>query len=301
MNAVPSTSAFDVARAATAGFQLEDQGYCVIRDLIPRLSIERVASELDADFARTPFCRGPFYGETTKRFGRVLARSRSAAALALQPMLLSLAHRVLDPWCDTIQLNVAQAIEIHPDAPAQFPHRDQDMWRGVGAFEHLVNVIWPLTSFTAHNGATLLWPDTHGARAAEPCSGDAIVAEAEPGDAIVFLGSILHGAGANLSSSPRRGIVIGYSLGWLRTYENQSLAYPPAIARHFPPELAELVGYRQHRPNLGNFEGQCPSVLLDGHEDAPLPAIDGLRPDQSAELARYVLEQRARQGVEAEA
>ena len=297
MNAVPSTSAFDVARAATAGFQLEDQGYCVIRGLISRSSIERVASELDAEFARTPFCRGPFYGETTKRFGRVLARSRSAAALVMQPMLLSLAHRILDPWCDTIQLNVAQAIEIYPGALAQFPHRDQDMWRGVGAFEHLVNVIWPLTSFTAQNGATLLWPDTHGARAAEPCGCEAVAAQAEPGDAIVFLGSTLHGAGANLSNSTRRGIVIGYSLGWLRSYENQSLAYPPTIAKHFPPDLAALVGYCQHRPNLGNFEGQCPSILLDGYKDAPLAAIDGLDPAQSAELARYVRGQRHGQGA----
>jgi hypothetical protein len=79
-----------------------------------------------------------------------------------------------------------------------------------------------------------------------------------------------------------RGIVIGYSLGWLKPYENQWLAYPPEVARHFDPELAALVGYRQHRPNLGNFEGQCPSVLLGDYDGSPLGAIDALRPDQMA-------------------
>src|SRR3546814_6535467 len=67
----------------------------------------------------------------------------------------------------------------------------------------------------------------------------------------------------------RRGLVVGYSLGWLKPYENQWLAYPPAVARHFSSELAALVGYRQHRPNLGNYEGRCPSVLLgDDVDDA---------------------------------
>ncbi|GLV23869.1 hypothetical protein TomTYG45_03110 [Sphingobium sp. TomTYG45] len=57
---------------------------------------------------------------------------------------------MLSPWCDRIQLNTTQAIAVHPGAPAQLPHRDQDMWRGpVGEIEYLVNVMWPLTPFGA--------------------------------------------------------------------------------------------------------------------------------------------------------
>ena len=90
----------------------------------------------------------------------------------------------------------------------------------------------------------------------------------------------------------RRGIIVSYCLGWLKPYENPWLAYPPEIARHFPPELAALSGYAQHRPNLGNFEGQCPSVLFGGYPDDPLGAIDALRPDQQALLADFVAAQR---------
>jgi len=295
MNALLNDGAFDAARANIAAFRLEDQGYCIIRKLVSRRVIKRVARELDGDFAQTPFCRGPFYGEHTKRFGRLLARSETSAALVLQPTLLEIANRILGPWCDAIQLNVAQAIEIHPGAPAQYPHRDQDMWQGPkGVSEYLVNVMWPLTPFTQENGATRIWPESHGATALD-ASGpqlEAVAAECEPGDAIVFLGSTLHGAGANVGPRPRQAIVIGYSLGWLRAYENQSLAYPPEIARGFPADLARLVGYQQHRPNLGNFEGQCPSVLLEDWADRPLGAIDALRPDQAALLAEYVCEQR---------
>jgi ectoine hydroxylase-related dioxygenase (phytanoyl-CoA dioxygenase family) len=273
---------------------LRREGWCIIPDAVPEATIAALVDDLDATFERTPFCQGGFYGETTKRFGRLLSRSPNVAALAQQAMILGVVQNLLSPWCDTIQLNVAQAISVHPGAPAQVPHRDQDMWRGpVGEIEYLVNVIWPLTPFTPTNGATRLWPRSHGAAAlrADPPS-DPVDAVMAPGSALVFLGSTLHGAGENREARERRALVIGYSLGWLKPYENPWLAYPPAVARHFPPELAALVGYQQHRPNLGNFEGRCPSILLDDEVPEHLGAVDALRPDQQEMVAAYVDEQR---------
>ena len=270
--------------------ELLAHGYCIIPDLLPPSTIAALDADLATTFDSTPFCQGGFYGETTKRFGRLLARSERTAALVQHETILALAARILSPWCDTIQLNVAQAIAVHPGAPVQMPHRDQDMWRGpIGEIEYLVNVIWPLTPFSAENGATIVWPDSHGARALdhEPKTLPVPAAMA-PGSALVFLGSTLHGAGANRTDQVRRGIVIGYSLGWLKPYENQWLAYPPPVARRFSPELAALVGYRQHRPNLGNYEGQCPSILLRDDSDGPLAAIDALRPDQVALIDAFV-------------
>ena len=274
--------------------ELHREGWCVIPGVLPSKTIAALDDDLDDTFARTPFCEGGFYGETTKRFGRLLSRSPRAAALVQHELILGIVGDILSPWCDTIQLNVTQAIAVHPGAPAQLPHRDQDMWAGVkGETEYLVNVIWPLTPFTADNGATVVWPRTHGAEALEPepdtSPHPAVMA---PGDALVFLGSTLHGAGENRSTSVRRGLVVGYSLGWLKPYENQWLAYPPPVARRFSPELAALVGYRQHRPNLGNFEGRCPSILLGDDVPDYIAAADALRPDQQAMMAAYIDDQR---------
>ena len=72
----------------------------------------------------------------------------------------------------------------------------------------------------------------------------------------------------------------------------QWLAYPPSVARSFGPELAALVGYAQHRPNLGNFEGQCPSVLFQDNLPEHLAATDALRPDQEDLVAEFVRQQR---------
>ncbi|HEX7693953.1 MAG TPA: phytanoyl-CoA dioxygenase family protein [Sphingomonas sp.] len=274
--------------------ELQREGWCIIPDAVPAATIAALDADLDATFAATPFCQGGFYGETTKRFGRLLARSPHAATLAQHDTILGLVSTILSPWCDTIQLNVAQAIAVHPGAPAQLPHRDQDMWRGpVGEIEYLVNVIWPLSPFTADNGATRVWPKSHGGEALRPApAADPIDAVMTPGSALVFLGSTLHGAGANRTLAERRGLVIGYALGWLKPYENQWLAYPPAVARHFSPGLAALAGYRQHRPNLGNYEGRCPSILLGDAVPEHLAAIDALRPDQAEMIAAHVDAQR---------
>lgn len=286
MTIAPDRAAVTVAHAD----ELTRSGFCIIPNALPVQTIEELDRDLAQAFAETPFGEGGFYGTTTIRFGRLLARSPHAATLVQQPLILELVERTLSPWCDCIQLNTTQAIAVHPGAPAQLPHRDQDMWRGpVGEIEYLVNVMWPLTPFTPDNGATRVWPGTHGAAALQPPPAeDPLAASMQPGDALVFLGSTLHGAGANRTADVRRGIIIGYSLGWLKPYENQWLAYPPDVARQFSPELAALVGYRQHRPNLGNYEGQCPSVLLNGRTAQPLGAIDALRPDQKALVAAYV-------------
>jgi N-acyl-L-homoserine lactone synthetase/ectoine hydroxylase-related dioxygenase (phytanoyl-CoA dioxygenase family) len=255
--------------------RLRDQGFCIIPDAISTAQVEALNADLDTRFAATPFCEGGFYGPRTKRFGSLLRRSAAVAEFVAHPLVLAIAEKVLGPFCDRFNLNLSQGIEIHPGAPAQFPHRDQDMWQGEkGRIEYLVNVIWPLSDFTAENGATRIWPGSHHPGALDLAPTDPpIAAEMSPGSVLLFLGSTLHAAGGNYASSVRRGLIVSYCLGWLKPFENQWLCYPPEIARAFDPELAKLVGYSQHRPNLGNYEGQCPSILLRGDTQAELAAF----------------------------
>lgn len=274
--------------------KLLEQGYCIIPDLLPLEKIAALEADLSPVFSAAPFCKGGFYGERTKRFGSLLRRSPHAADLVTHPVLLDMANAILGEACDRIQMNVAQAIEIHPGALAQVPHRDHDMWQcEKGQHEYLVNVIWPLSPFTRENGATEFYPSSHGANGmARNYIDPPTIAECLPGSAICFLGSTLHGAGSNISSAPRRAVIFGYSLGWLKPYENLWLAYPPEIARTFSIELAALAGYTQHRPNLGNYEGRCPSLLLSDDTSTRLGAIDALRTDQETMVEDVLARQR---------
>jgi hypothetical protein len=58
------------------------------------------------------------------------------------------------------------------------------------------------------------------------------------------------------------------------------------VARHFPVALRNLIGYRIHRPNLGGYEGQDPSVLFDTSSHT-LPAIDAVSEATAEELRAY--------------
>lgn len=262
---------------------LRRDGYAIVHGAIDPALVAHIAADLASRFERTPFCEGYFYGERTKRFGGVLKRSTHAEAFVRHPLVLSLADAVLGPWCDRYQLNLTQGLQIHSGQAAQPPHRDEDMWGGPkGEMEYLLNVMWPFGPYRAANGATVIHPGSHNGGGAD--SSVPIAAEMDAGDVLLFLGSTLHGGGANRTTQPRTGMVVSYCLGWLKPYENQWLVYPPEVARTFSPDLARLVGYQQHRPNLGNYEGRCPSVLLG---DAPadyLGAAEELLPAQSAAL-----------------
>jgi Phytanoyl-CoA dioxygenase (PhyH) len=260
--------------------RLNDQGFCIIPDLVAPDLVRDLAADLAPIFEATPVSVGPFYGDGTKRVGGLLNHSAHAAPFIQHPLILDIMDKVLGPWCDSYQLNLTQAIEILPGSPAQPPHRDQEMWGGEkGLVEYLVNVMWPFTPYTKDNGATLIWPGTHkSSDITEFPEVDPAYGEGDPGSAIVFLGSVQHSGGANTTSFSRRGMIVSYSLGWLKPYELQTLVYPPAIARTFSPALAKLIGYQMHRPNLGSVNGRCPSALLadDRHGGE---AIDYLKPE----------------------
>jgi ectoine hydroxylase-related dioxygenase (phytanoyl-CoA dioxygenase family) len=264
-------------------------GYCIIPTAVPMDLVTRLARDLEGDFARTPRASGPFYGSSTKRFHGLLRRSVHMDAFVRHPLILAIVQAVLGAACDTIQLNLTQAIEILPGGQIQPPHRDQDMWPiRVPGIEYLVNVMWPFSRYTRENGATRIWPGSHKRQdemLLDPA--DAISTCMEPGEVMLFLGSTLHGGGANETQISRRGMIVSYALGWLKPYELPWLAYPPEVARAFPPELSALAGYRAHRPNLGTYEGRCPSVLLSDVDATTLGAVDALRPEQEALIARF--------------
>ena len=277
---------------------LARDGWCVFGRAIDPAVLAGIEADLDARFAATPLCEGAFYGARTKRFGSLITRSPRVEQLVMHPLVREIVEQMLLPWCERIALNLTQAIEIQPGALPQLPHRDQDMWQGPkGSVEYLVNVMWPLTAFARENGGTRLWTGSHFDQDVPVLPEDeSVVPAVMPGDALVFLGSTLHGGGGNTTPVPRRGIVISYCLGWLKPFELQWLVYPPQVARHFSTELAALVGYAQHRPNLGNVEGQCPSILLGEQVPDHLPAVDALRPDQAEAAAMFVRSQMSELG-----
>jgi hypothetical protein len=54
-----------------------------------------------------------------------------------------------------------------------------------------------------------------------------------------------------------------------------------------------LLGYRWHRPNLGPYDGQCPSILLAEEVPDHLATVDALAPDHERLVADFAARQRS--------
>src|SRR5205085_12611791 len=87
-------------------------------------------------------------------------------------------------------------------------------------------------------------------------------AEMPAGAALVYLGSVWHGGGANTSAESRLGVVMHYSRAWLRPVGNHVLVVPPEVARTLPERLQELLGYNIAAPFIGYVDGRHPKKLL---------------------------------------
>jgi len=78
----------------------------------------------------------------------------------------------------------------------------------------------------------------------------------------VYLGRTFHGGGANISKdSVRRGIHVSYSVGWLRTEENNCLSTPPDVVRKMPERAQTLLGFGIH-DDIANGGGYLGTVEL---------------------------------------
>ncbi len=63
------------------------------------------------------------------------------------------------------------------------------------------------------------------------------------GSVLLWMGGTLHGAGANMSGDWRNGVILTYSLGWVRQEENQYLNVPRERMAELSPEVRRIVGF----------------------------------------------------------
>jgi hypothetical protein len=269
---------------------IDRDGAVIISGLLDDQEVEQLTTELNPVFEDASFCDGLYFGQSTKRIHSLVAKSKSFRKLAIHSAAINLANRILGPYCEKIQMNASQGIQIWPGAAEQILHRDDAKFpTQYFDCEFMTNMIVACTKFTRENGCTRFalgshkWEDK-SRRAIET---EISYAEMEPGDAVFFVGSVIHSGGANCSSKPRTGVVMGYSLGWLRQTENQYLVAPPEIAKDFPEALQDLLGYAVHRPNLGMYEGNEPKALLQSTPNKKLITHDWLTPAQNERVRSH--------------
>jgi len=211
-----------------------------IRDeLTPHMDSVHVIDEDDPE---------EFYPGRTRRVSALVARSPSITdQLLAHPISKSVCDRHLTANGEYgYQVHVTAALEVGPGAREQILHREEDPFTYFQ--EPRPNIIiasmWAISDFRADNGATLIVPGSHkwpGDRKAEPH--EIVNAEMPAGSVLFWSGGLLHGAGANVGEDWRYGIILTYSLGWVRQEENQYLNVPKARLAELTPEMRKLIGF----------------------------------------------------------
>lgn len=264
----------DTATPTKLSALLERDGAVVVENVLSPTLLNGLNTDFDRIVTATPpGVRHPteddmidFYGESTVRADGLPAKSEAFVDTMLLPLLLGVADHFLLPHCDDYLLNTGQLIEIMPGETDQRLHRDEGVWRHLPSPkpELEIEALFALSDFTAANGATRVAPGSHRwpeDRDAAPA--DIIQAEMKAGSALFYLGSTLHGGGANRTADEsRRGMFVGYVLGWLRTEENMFLSVPLEKVRSLPRRAQELLGYKAVRA-LGVVDVGSPMALLD--------------------------------------
>lgn len=237
------------------GALLQD-GAVIVRDLLSRDVVAAINAEVDPFVeAADPDMRHlnpgvQIFHAQTRHVSGLAGKSRTfATEVMIHPLLMAVCDTILGPSCARYQLNLAHLLERLPGATNQFWHQDELVWNLVPVPKPELQVasVIALVDFTADNGATRVFPGSHRWEAGRyPASEEPAVAVMPAGSAIVYLGSTFHGGGEHTGGAPRRGVHLSYTLGWLRTEENNYLAVPPEVACTLPQQCQEVLGYAVH-------------------------------------------------------
>ena len=198
-----------------------------------------------------------FYPGHTRRAIAVVERAPAARALVTHPISAALCKHHLGPNCDQYQLHVTGALEVAPGARAQILHREEDPFPifSLPRPALVVASMWAVSDFTAENGGTRLVPGSHRWSADRAYTPEEVVAAEMPaGSVLYWMGGTFHGAGANVSDTRRFGLILSYSVGWVRQEENQYLSITPETVGTLSPELQALTGREAHQGSLGIFD-----------------------------------------------
>ncbi|QDQ97500.1 phytanoyl-CoA dioxygenase family protein [Tomitella fengzijianii] len=235
---------------------LFDQGAVIVDGLLDPDLLARFNAELDEHLEDTPQTGAEnfvnagvaeFFGRRTEHLTGLAGKSRVFATEVLtHPVYRAVCDAALLPGCVAYQLNLAHVLNRLPGGTTQMLHRDEDVWANVPRQGHiqLASVV-ALRDFTAANGATRIIPGSHRwDRDRVPTDAETVPAEMPAGSGVIYLGSTIHGAGANTTTDQRRrGMHLSYCAGWLRTEENQYLSVPLDTVRGLPEESQRLLGF----------------------------------------------------------
>lgn len=264
--AQPAPPAFDLAGHVA---QIRRDGYTIVEGVLNESGLAEFRAGVAPYLGRWRG-RNAFEGRSTERVYTLVGRGKVFEQAAADPRILNIVAAFLRPG---FLLSASHAIVIHPGEAAQSLHFDDTFYPFERPRPPLgVSVIGAVDPFTFENGATLVLPGSHTWSAEEIQAAREAIARGEgpelvplampPGAAAVFAGTLVHGAGANVSDASRMGYTNQYCEPWARTQENWFLGIPRSRVAAMSPRLQALLGYGLTSQFMGEISGSHPAKAL---------------------------------------
>lgn len=256
-----------VATASEIVATLRHHGGVVVKGLLRTSVVDAMNEELDPFVSSRRGGFGSdddFYGSQTVRVQGLAAKSPTfIRELLLDELIKSIADEVLLPNCGTYWMSQAETIFIGPGNPAQELHRDDLNWRFAQELgrDIQLSVLVALGDYDAEVGATMVVPNSHLLPLDQPIDPAAAIAvEMNPGDCLIYLGSLVHGGGANRTNDRiRKALYMGFLVGWLTPEEAVALGVPDDVVAALPERAKQLLGWGRGRGNPD--ESGAPAAL----------------------------------------
>ncbi|KAI1179731.1 phytanoyl-CoA dioxygenase [Nemania sp. FL0916] len=285
---VPSVSLTKLP--ATAPIQsiisiLERDGALILTDLVSSHDVAAINNEIEPYVEKAKAETHAAYDlipKQTVMVPGVVGKSPTMARIAEFEVIDKLRTSVLQKKCSATWedrteeftigplLNSSLTYHISYGGPRQRLHRD-DMIHGIyhsGEYslsnETMLGFMIAGSKTTRENGATMAIPGSHKWNHTRvPNVDEVCFAEMEPGSALVFLGTVYHGAGHNsVPDEIRKVYGLFFIPGTLRPEENQFLAIPRSKVLGMSDTMLSLLGYKKPETWLGIVNNGDPAENL---------------------------------------
>ncbi|CAF3384856.1 unnamed protein product [Rotaria sp. Silwood2] len=264
---------------------LRRDGAVIVTEMYSRNHVEQVKQDLAPHFDSDVADQSGFFPSTTQRATGLFAISRPCIDLAMHPLLLAVANRLLT---STYTFNLGSQMKtvsskpiisstvgfrVNPGGKQQALHRDDtDFHTRPCDWPMMIGCVIALTRTHKDNGATIVIPGSHAWEDENriPLVEEAVPAELEPGDATIFVGNVYHAGGGNITQDERRETAgIFMAKGFYRQAENEYLTIPPERCKELQLSPAELrvLGYGISQPSCGFFKYKDPIESIFGIMD----------------------------------
>jgi ectoine hydroxylase-related dioxygenase (phytanoyl-CoA dioxygenase family) len=241
--------------------ELKDQGYTILRGLVPAERLEQLRAALDQmhrDEAHVP--RQTAEAGCLRGYNLV-RRSPVFRAALQQPEVIELVEAMLGGDCILHSFESRSAL---PGGGRQSLHRDMPFVENMALS---INCVWMLDDFTLENGATRVVPysrtrlDPPERNRVYP---DEVIAIEPAGTVLLFNTMTWHGGGPNHTDKLRRAFHVHYCRSWVKPQRDHPRSIDAEALADATPLLIRLLGFHSQM----EFE-----PVLNEHQRLPVPAV----------------------------